>query len=287
VGEIASCPALDAALAYAARGWPVSPWATRGNRKFPLSAHGHLDATTDPAILEQWWARWPDGIPAIATGESSGVVALDIDIRQAGSGFDSLGELGVVLHPEGPTAHTPQGGCAVLFRWPGYFVKTNSGEIGSHLDVRGDGGSLIVPPGPGRFWDPHLGPDTPLPAMPEWMRIVEPETQPLSQDAAPHRPQRLSRFAEAALDAAVKAITSAPDGQQRDTLNREVYSIAGLASGGVLPTGLAIEALQWAARQLRSYDHRRPWRTVELDRIVRSAFVDGLMHPRQPKRRGA
>jgi hypothetical protein len=33
--------ALDAALGYAARGWPVSPWATRGNRKFPLSGHGH------------------------------------------------------------------------------------------------------------------------------------------------------------------------------------------------------------------------------------------------------
>jgi putative DNA primase/helicase len=278
---------LDAALGYAARGWPVSPWATRGNRKFPLSGHGHLDATTDRAILEQWWARWPGGIPAITTGEPSGVVALDIDIRQAGSGFDSLGELGVVLHPEGPTTHTPQGGCAVLFRWPGYFVKTCSGELGPHLDVRGDGGSLIVPPGPGRFWDPHLGPDKPLPAMPDWMRIVDPEPQPITQDAAPLRPQRLSPFAEAALDAAVKAITSAPDGQQRDILNREVYSIAGLASSGVLPTGLAIDALQWAARQLRSYDLRRPWRTAELDKIVRSAFADGLMHPRQPKRRGA
>src|SRR5205823_10615072 len=250
-------------LGYEARGWPVSPWARRGNRKFPLSGHGHLDATTDRAILEQWWARWPGGIPAITTGEASGVVALDIDIRQAGSGFDSLNELGVVLHPEGPTTHTPQGGCAVLFRWPGYFVKTCSGELGPHLDVRGDGGSLIVPPGPGRFWDPHLGPDKPLPAMPDWLRIVDPEPQPITQDAAPLRPQRLSPFAEAALDAAVKAITSAPDGQQRDTLNREVYSIAGLAGSGVLPTGLAIEALQWAARQLRSYDHRRPLRTAE------------------------
>ena len=57
--------------------------------------------------------------------------------------------------------------------------------------------------------------------------------------------------------------------------------------GGVLPTGLAIEALQWAARQLRSYDHRRPWRTAELDRIVRSAFFDGLMRPREPRWRGA
>ena len=100
--------ALDAALGYAARGWPVSPWGTRGNRKFPLTGHGHLDATTDRGILEQWWTRWPGAIPAVATGEPSGVVALDIDIRPAGSGFDSLGELGIVAHPEGPTTHTPK-----------------------------------------------------------------------------------------------------------------------------------------------------------------------------------
>jgi hypothetical protein len=279
--------APDHVLDKAARGWPLSPWMTRGNRKFPLTEHGHLDATTDRAVLNEWWARWPDAVAAIATGEPSGVIALDIDIRQNGNGFDSLNDLGIAFHPEGPTAHTPQGGCAVLFRWPGYFVKTCSGELAPHLDIRGDGGSVLLPPGPGRFWDHHLGPDTALPPMPEWMRIVEPEAQPISQDAAPPQPQRLSRFAEAALDAAVKAITSAPEGQQRDTLNREVYSIAGLAGSGVLPTGLAIEALQWAARQLRSYDHRRPWRAAELDKIVRGAFADGLMHPRQPKRRGA
>jgi putative DNA primase/helicase len=278
---------LNCALDYAARRWPVSPWATRGNQKFPLTGHGHLDATTDRAMLEQWWARWPRAIPAIATGEPSGVIALDIDVRPAGSGFDSLGELGIVFHPEGPTTHTPQGGCAVLFRWPGQFVKTCSGELAPHLDIRGDGGSLIVPPGPGRFWDHHLGPDTPLQVMPDWMRIVEPEAQPIPQEVAPLRRQRLSRYAEAALDAAVKAITCAPDGQQRDTLNREVYSIARLAAGGDLPLQLAIESLQWAARQLRSYDLRRPWRRAELDKIVCGSFTDGLLRPRQPKRRGA
>jgi hypothetical protein len=152
--------APDHVLDKAARGWPLSPWMTRGNRKFPLTEHGHLDATTDRAVLNEWWARWPDAVAAIATGEPSGVIALDIDIRQNGNGFDSLNDLGIAFHPEGPTAHTPQGGCAVLFRWPGYFVKTCSGELAPHLDIRGDGGSVLLPPGPGRVWDHHLGPDT-------------------------------------------------------------------------------------------------------------------------------
>jgi hypothetical protein len=176
----------------------------------------------------------------------------------------------------------------VLFRWPGYFVKTCSGELAPHLDIRGDGGSLILPPGPGRFWDPVLGLDTPVAPMPERMVVAEPE---LASEPAPSprptQPQHLSRYGETALDAAVKAITGAPDGQQRDTLNREIYSIARLVAGGVLPAGLAIESLQWAARQLRSYDPRRPWRRAELDKIVRGAFADGLVRPRQPKRRRA
>jgi putative DNA primase/helicase len=273
---------LDYALDYAERGLRVSPWRTRENRKFPLTKHGHLDATTDRAMLKQWWTLWPDGIPAIATGEPSGVVALDIDIRPDGSGFDSLDDLGIVFHPEGPTAHTPQGGCAVLFRWPGYFVKTCSGELAPHLDIRGDGGSLILPPGPGRFWDPVLGLDTPIAPMPEWMAIIEPEvsSEPAPSPPRPMRPQHLSRYGEVALDAAVRAVTGAPDGQQRDTLNREIYSIARLVAGGVLPAGLAIESLQWAARQLRSYGPRRPWRPAELDKIVRGAFADGLARPR-------
>jgi putative DNA primase/helicase len=277
---------LDYALNYAARGLRVSPWGTRGNRKFPLTEHGHLDATTDRAMIEQWWTRWPGGIPAISTGEPSGVVALDIDIRPDGSGFDSLDDLGIAFHPEGPTAHTPQGGCAVLFRWPGYFVKTCCGELAPHLDIRGDGGSLILPPGPGRFWDPVLGLDTPIAPMPEWMVIAGPEvsSEPASSPPRPRRPQRLSRYGEVALDAAVRAITAAPDGQQRDTLNREIYSIARLVAGGGLPVGLAIESLQWAARQLRSYDLRRPWRSAELGKIVRSAFADGLVRPRRPER---
>jgi putative DNA primase/helicase len=277
---------LDAVLGYAARGWPVSPWDTRASRKFPFTEHGHLDATTDCAVVEQWWTRWPRAIPAIATGEPSGVVALDIDIRPSGSGFDSLDDLGRAFHPEGPTAHTPQGSCAVLVRWPDYFVKTCSGELAPHLDIRGDGGSLILPPGPGRFWDPVLGVDTPIAPMPEWMVIAQPElsSDPAPSPPRPTRPQPLSRYAEAALDAAVKAITGAPDGQQRDTLNSEIYGIARLVAGGVLPAGLTIESLQWAGRQLRSFDPRRPWRPAELDKIVRGAFADGLVRPRQPER---
>jgi hypothetical protein len=120
------------------------------------------------------------------------------------------------------------------------------------------------------------------------MVIAEPElpSEP-APSPRPTRPQHLSRYGEAALDAAVKAIIGASAGQQRDTLNREIYSIARLVAGGSLPASLAIESLRWAASQLRSYDPHRPWRPAELDKIVRSAFADGLVRPRQPQHRQA
>jgi len=267
---------LDAALDYAARGWPVFP--TKDKR--PLTGHGLLDASTDAETVGAWWTRWPAAVPAIATGEPSGVVALDIDIRDAVNGLDSLDELGIATHPQTVTAHTPSGGIHCLFKWPGHFVKTIAGKLGDGLDIRGDGGSLTLPSGrPDRYWDPVLHIDsTPLAPMPAWMVIPEPVRAPVPD----RRPTvRLNVYCEAALDGAVKAIISAPHGQQQETLNREAFSIGRLAGSGAIAPGLALEALHWAARQIPSHDARRPWRVPELDRWISRSFSEGLRQPRQ------
>jgi putative DNA primase/helicase len=272
--------ALDAALVYAARGWPVFA-ITTGKR--PLTGHGLLDATRDPETIRAWYRRWPDALFAIATGEPSGMIALDIDVRPGSNGFDSLeNDLGISVHPETPTAHTPSGGCHLLFRWPGHFVKTIAGKLGVGLDVRRDGGSLILPPGPGRYWDPHLGPDTPLVDMPEWMVIAEPERAPIGEPIKPTT--GLSPYGEAALDSACRAILAAPVGKQEATLNSECFAIGTLAGTGAIPSPFARRALIWAARQIPSYNPRRPWRVADLDHKVERAFADGLRHPREALR---
>ena len=267
------------ALAYTRRGWPVSPWTAQNGRKFPLTEHGFLDATLDERQVTEWFGkRWPATLVAIATGKPSGIVALDIDIREGGSGLDSLQLLGINFHPSTPTAHTPSGGIHCLFAWPRYYVPCSAGKLGPYIDIRGDGGALILPPGPGRYWDPHLGLDIPIAPMPSWMVIEEPAPRPAPPLSRPVG--ELGPYHEAALDAAIKAIVEAPDGKQAIVLNREVFSIASLVESG-MPVSLALQALQWAASRMPSYDRHRPWRPRELEQKVAAAFTAGLRHPRE------
>ena len=82
-----------AALAYAARGWPVFP--CRG--KTPRTPHGFQDATIDGAQIRQWWAQWLDATISVPTGVASGLVVQDIDPRHRGE--DSLATLTAVHGP--------------------------------------------------------------------------------------------------------------------------------------------------------------------------------------------
>src|SRR5262249_13146829 len=99
---------LDAALAYAAVGWPVFP-GTPGAKTpaFPAAhppgepmaaacrgecgrvGHGFHDATTDPETIRQWWGRHPDRSVGIRTG-APGPDVIDVDVREDGSGFAAL-----------------------------------------------------------------------------------------------------------------------------------------------------------------------------------------------------
>ena len=48
---------LDAALRYAEHGWYVFPLAE--DSKEPITAHGHLGATTDAEQIHRWWTAHP------------------------------------------------------------------------------------------------------------------------------------------------------------------------------------------------------------------------------------
>lgn len=72
---LSSNPYRDAALAYAARGWPVM--ALEHTTGAP-----HADATTDAQTILEWWARWPLANVGLLLGH--GLCALVVPRTKAG-----------------------------------------------------------------------------------------------------------------------------------------------------------------------------------------------------------
>jgi len=186
---------LQTALAYRARGWPVFPCHTPTPAggcscqqdcgsigKHPRTKHGLKDATTDEATIRRWWRQWPQANIAIATGAVSGLVVLDEDSYKGGD--QSRVDL---EHTHSPLPDTVQqltggGGVQYLFAYPGTPVRNGVESLGTGLDIRGDGGYVVVPPslhGSGKryAWELSHQPDeTPLAPMPPWLLALCQET---------------------------------------------------------------------------------------------------------------
>jgi hypothetical protein len=138
---------VDAARAYAHRGWRVVPIAPNTKHPAHLKAWSEA-ATTDPELIGEWWQRWPaDGV-GVATGQRSGVWVLDVDPGHGGD--DSLADLEAEhgALPATMEVITGSGGRHLYFAWPeGATIRNDqAGRLGPGLDVRGDGGQVVAPP---------------------------------------------------------------------------------------------------------------------------------------------
>lgn len=134
----------DAALVYAAAGAAVFPCAPDAKR--PLTRHGLLDATTDRGQLVRWWRRWPHANIGLATGARVEVV--DVDRRPSGSGFVALERARTAGLTEGwaGIVRTPSQGLHLYYpTQPGRSQRSWS-QPDAHIDFRGAGGYVLVPP---------------------------------------------------------------------------------------------------------------------------------------------
>jgi hypothetical protein len=247
---------VEQALAYAKR-WPVFPTAlvVRANGKtdkVPLvkwakaeKDRAAVDAR-DPINIKRWWRRWPNAVISMPTGQRSGAVVLDIDVKAGVNGFDTLADLDVGLGalPETWVTHTPSGGVHVWFSvHPSVEIRNSQGGkgLGLGLDVRGDGGQVVLPGPSGYWWDPHLNPETvPLLAAPAWLGHRE------KRKPAPGRNGDVRLDPTAILREACDDIRSAREGERHEVLNREAYSIACLVARGELARSTALHQLEAA-----------------------------------------
>jgi len=133
-----------AALAHNAKGWAIFPCQPRG--KTPATARGYLDAVVnDPHRINTWWGIFPDLNIGCATGAVSGFFVLDVDGEQGEASLARLEEHHGKL-PATIEAITGRGRHCYFRLGEHGAVKNSAGQIAPGLDIRGDGGYVLVPP---------------------------------------------------------------------------------------------------------------------------------------------
>jgi|GEM_PF-675000 len=146
--------------------------------KHPRTENGLHEASLDEQQITKWWHTWPNANIGVATGAISGIFVIDIDGEDGEETFllleDELGSL-----PETWISLTGGGGRHIVFKHPGNVQIKNRVNLAPAVDIRGDGGYIVVPPsnhssGKDYAWELSSHPkDVQLALCPEsWMRMI-------------------------------------------------------------------------------------------------------------------
>jgi hypothetical protein len=249
---------IASALRLAERGLDAFP--AGALVKTPLHAGWQAEATCDRNRLARLLtSAWPCNL-AIATGQRSGAWVLDLDNKGAVDGFATLIEL-EFLNGELPrswTTATPSRGEHRWFAPPtdGRRIGCGAGALaGRGIDVRGEGGLVIVPPGrtPVGAYRWIVAPwEAPLAQAPGWL-IDLIHSRAVAKDADG---KRLFKSAEGLLEAwgspaeALRRLTMmvaiAASGGRNHALNKSAFHAAEWVQGGLISRWAVETALRAA-----------------------------------------
>ena len=277
---------LNAALGYAALGWPVFPC----HGKQPAIPRGFYGASTDPAKIRHWWEAQNYNI-AVRTGMASRAWVLDVDGAEGMASLEAL---------EALFGKLPATWQAVTARGRHVWFANSSplpssiGRLGAGLDVRADGAYCIAPPsvhvdGPIYRWCPvgNLPPGE-LAKAPSWLVKLAyhkqaSEAQPLIEPVTPSRRTLNSVYGLAALKREAADLARTTPGFRNQQLNRAAFVLFQLVAGGEIAQAEVVEQLIDACRANGLWADDGPQSCLA---TIASARRAGAQHPRfRPKGR--
>jgi hypothetical protein len=189
----AAAQLLASALRYAAAGIPVFPCVPGG--KIPVTGNGFHDASSDADVVRAWWQTRPHANIAMPTGalpEGRGYDVLDLDVRDTGNGWHAFHRARRAGLVDGwvRVVVTPSGGLHLYY--PGTSQRNGSLRE-QHLDFRGVGGYVLLPPSIGqtkhysnRY---HVEAERPGPGKPlNWAAVVALLAPAAPPPSPPRRP---------------------------------------------------------------------------------------------------
>ena len=178
-------------MQFTKRGWPVIP--LHGIKDGICTCHEGRDcvspgkhprikdwinsATLNKEKINEWFEKWPDANLGVITGNRPGIVVLDVDPRNDGDLSIEEIKKAVGEIPETVESITGGGGRHIYFKYPGGNIGSKTG-IKKGLDVKADGGFIVVPPSmhvssKRYMWRPSCGPyEIELASMPDWLLLI-------------------------------------------------------------------------------------------------------------------
>jgi Bifunctional DNA primase/polymerase, N-terminal len=252
-----SIATLDAALYYVRYyQWPVFP--LRG--KEPLTSRGFYDATRQEAQVRQWWQTWPDANIGMPTGEGSGVVVLDVDAEHGG--FASLSAMqerpGYEPLPATRKAISGGGGLHLYYAYPKDRPIGNKAQLGhlDGIDIRGQGGYIVLPPSLHASGNRYLwldeSPPAPFPAF--FFDLATPPRRPPTppQAARAHVRREASTFPQSGNDYLERALRKCQAGTRHKWA---LWLACRLIEGTQLSAGEAEAVMLEYVRRVPAGDH--------------------------------
>lgn len=118
----------------------------RSPGKHPITKRSAVVSATETQWYS-WVKKNPEMNLGILTGSEAGIFVLDVDPRHGGN--ESFEALLKVIGPMPHTlvAETGGGGRHYLFKIPhGFEIKNSAAMLGEGLDIRGEGGYIVVEP---------------------------------------------------------------------------------------------------------------------------------------------
>jgi hypothetical protein len=236
-----------AAPVYVALGYPVVPMHTTQSGggcscpdpgcpdpgKHPRLRGWQRLATIDPAVVGEWWQRWPQANLALTTGRRFDV--LDVDGDQGVEALRAVLSMAPIEHP-GPVARTGGGGWHLLYAPTGLGNRVG---LLPGVDWRGRGGLIVAPPsehasGHSYRWIRPL--TATLPEVPVRLRrrLAPPATPRTTLPPAPTPTGHSVGYGRAALAREQAAVATAPPGRRNATLNRAAFNLGQLVAAGLL-----------------------------------------------------
>jgi hypothetical protein len=110
-----------------------------------LACHGFHAATTDLDRVLKMLDRYPDGLLAGRMGVVSGLVCIDFDPPAGLPTMRDLMERGILRETRAQFTGR-EGGIHMFFKHPGGYITSRAGGAGTGVDVKGDGGYVVLAP---------------------------------------------------------------------------------------------------------------------------------------------